>query len=135
MLKVVFDTNVCISALITKGGKAEEAYLLAIEKKIKLFISISILTGTAKKLREKFQWDDENIRIAVKHISTVAGIVNPIIKINILKDKPDNRILECAKEAGADFIVAGDKPLLVLQNYEGINIIRISDILKKIKEA
>jgi len=133
VLKVVFDTNVYISALITKGGKAEEAYVFAIEKKIKLFTSISILTETAKKLREKFQWDDEHIKFAVKHISKIAIVLKPSMSINLLKDKPDNRILECAKESKADLIVTGDKHLLNIKQYEGIEIIRISEILKRLK--
>ena len=38
--------------------------------------------------------------------------------LRILKDEPDNRILECAQKAGADVIVTGDKQLLRLQAFE-----------------
>lgn len=133
MLKVVFDTNVYISAMITRGGEAEKAYFLAIEKKIELFTSIAIITKTAKKLREKFQWNDENIKLAVKHVSKVATILKPDITINILKDKPDNKILECAIKSEADLIITGDKHLLNLKQYEGINIIKISEIFRRIE--
>ncbi len=50
MPKVVFDTNVYISALLTKGGKAEEVYFLAMQGKIKLYTSVSILTETKIRL-------------------------------------------------------------------------------------
>lgn len=129
MLKVVFDTNVYISAFISPGSKAEEAYLLAVERKVKLYTSVPILTETAKKLREKFLWDDNKITAALKHISKVVTIIKPVKKLNILSDAPDNRILECAKEADANLIVTGDRHLLALKGYEGIGITRIADFL------
>lgn len=129
MLRVVFDTNVFISALISPGGKAEEAYLPAIEGKVELYTSLAILAETAGKLRDKFLWDDENIEAAVKHISRCSTVVKPKVKLQIRADAPDNRILECAKEADARLIVTGDKHLLGLKEFEGIGITRIGGFL------
>jgi len=53
-LRVVFDTNVFISAFIIPGGKAEEAYLYALKGAFTLCSSIAILTETGQKLTEKF---------------------------------------------------------------------------------
>lgn len=129
MLKVVFDTNVFISALISPNSKAEEAYLLAIEGSVALFTSVAILTETAGKLRDKFLWDDEKITAAIKHISRSATVVRPKKKLQILADEPDNRILECAMEAQAHLIVTGDRHLLGLKEFEGIGITRIAGFL------
>ncbi len=129
MIKAVFDTNVYISALIFSGSKAEEAYIHAIEGDIELYTSVSILTETAKKLREKFSWNDHNITAALKHISKVATVLKPRIKLNILKDNPDNRILECAKEVNAHLIVTGDRHLLELKEFEGTGITNIAGFL------
>jgi putative PIN family toxin of toxin-antitoxin system len=128
--KVVFDTNIYISALLTPGGKAEEAYLRAIEGEIQLFTSVPILTEMALKLRNKFQWDDEKIKAAVRHISDVAIVCKPAKSITVLADAPDNRILECARDVGADFIVTGDKHLLKLGAFEGIAIVTLAEFLK-----
>ncbi len=133
MLKVVFDTNVYISALITPGGNAEKVFFLALEKKIYLFTSIPILTETAKKLTDKFLWDNDHVKSAVKHIGRVATVVKPMKKLNVLNDEPDNRILECAKQAEADLIITGDKHLLVLKEFEGIDVVKIAHFLKKAK--
>ena len=129
MLKIVFDTNVYISAFISPGSKAEEAYLLAVDGEIELYTSVAILTETAMKLREKFSWDDVRITAALKQISKVATVSKPVSTLNILSDAPDNRILECAMEADADLIVTGDKHLLDLKQYEGIGITRIAGFL------
>ncbi|HTZ17597.1 MAG TPA: putative toxin-antitoxin system toxin component, PIN family [Dissulfurispiraceae bacterium] len=132
MLKVVFDTNVFISAFISPGSKAEEAYLLAIKGKVELYTSLAILAETAGKLKDKFRWDNEKIEAAVKHISKCATVVKPKVKVQMLADTPDNRILECAKEAGAHLIVTGDKHLLGLKEFEGIGITRIAGFLHSI---
>ncbi len=129
MLRVVFDTNVYISAFNFPHSKAEEAYLLAVEGKVELYTSVPILTETAKKLREKFSWDDEKITAVLKHISKAATVLKPVKKITLLSDGPDNRVLECAKEANANLIVTGDRHLLALKNYEGIGITRIAGFL------
>lgn len=129
MLKVVFDTNVYISAFISPGSKAEDAYLLAVMGKIKLYTSVSILTELARKLREKFQWDDGHITSALKHISKIAIVIKPTITITLLQDEADNRILECAKASYADLIVTGDKHLLLLKEFSGIGITRVAGFI------
>ncbi len=134
MIKAVFDTNVYISALTSQNSKAEYAYLLAIEGKVELYTSVAILTETAKKLREKFLWEDDNITDALKHISKVSTVLKTRIHLNILPDAPDNRILECAKEADANLIITGDKHLLDLKEYQGIGITTISGLLYSFKQ-
>jgi len=133
MPKVVFDTNVYISAFLTKGGKAEAAYFLSIQGKIKLYTSVSILTETAIKLRTKFLWDDEAIKSSIKHISRVAKAVKPVAKLNILADEPDNRILECAGHIKADYIVTGDKHILGLKKFEDAKIVTLAEFLHYMK--
>jgi predicted nucleic acid-binding protein len=48
----------------------------------------------------------------------------------VVFDEPDNRILECAAEAKADFIVTGDKHLLSLKHFQNIKIISLSNFLE-----
>ena len=127
--KAVFDTNVYISALITKGGRAEQAWLLAIEGKIEVYTSVPVMTEMAQKLRKKFHWEDDQIRAAIRHIAKIAQVVKPEVKLNVLADKPDNRILECARHAGAEYIVTGDRHLLRLASFEEIKIVSIADFL------
>ena len=134
-MKVVFDTNVFISAFIVPGGQAERALLLAWARHFILFTSVPILTETAQKLRSKFGQTDKDIRQALKFISRTAEILKPTVRLRVLKDIPDNRILECAFQARADLIVTGDRHLLKLREFEGISIIRLTDFLRMFPEA
>ncbi|NJD62814.1 MAG: putative toxin-antitoxin system toxin component, PIN family [Deltaproteobacteria bacterium] len=129
MLKVVFDTNVYISAFLTKKGRAEEAFHVAARGEVDLYSSVPIITEMAGKLTGKFSWDDVTVKRAVKFVASVANIVKPEGRIDLLGDDPDNRILECARHAGADIIVTGDKHLLALKEFEGIRIVTIREFL------
>lgn len=129
-MKVVFDTNIFISAFVIPGGKAEEVYLHVLKGDFDLHSSVAILTETAQKLREKFAWPEKQIVRLLKAISKVATVIKTRPHLHILPDEPDNRILECALEAKADFIVSGDKHLLSLKHFQNIKIISLSNFLE-----
>jgi len=128
-LKVVFDSNIFISAFAIPGGKAEQAFLHAVKGIFSLYTSVSILTETTQKLREKFDWDDKRIIQLLKFIKKKAIILKTEATLHVLKDEPDNRILECAIEGKVKFIVTGDKHLLDLKEYKDIKIINLSNFL------
>jgi uncharacterized protein len=129
-MRVVFDTNIFISAFVVRGSSAGQAFLFAQKKRFDLCTSVSILTETARKLRGKFNQADSDITDALKLISRASTVYKPSARVNVLADTPDNRILECALAAGADVIVTGDRHLLKLKKYQDIPIIRLADLLR-----
>lgn len=130
-MKVVFDTNIFISAFVIPGSNAETAYSHALRRDFTLYSSVAILTETAQKLREKFGWQQDKITSLLKAITKVAIVIKTKPHLHLLADEPDNRVLECAEAAGADFIVTGDKHLLFLKRFQNSNVVRLSDFLKK----
>jgi putative PIN family toxin of toxin-antitoxin system len=129
ILKIVFDTNIYISAFVIPGGNAEKAYLHAINNDFELYTSIAILTELARKLEEKFGWEKQKIAQLITSITKVANVLKTTPRIKVLSDEPDNRILECASETKADLLITGDKHLLKIQHYENFKIIKLSDFL------
>lgn len=132
-MRVVFDTNIFISAFAFPGGRAEEAYLHAVRGAFDLFTSIAILTETANKLQTKFEWSDEKVLRLLESVSQTAVVLRTRPHLHILKDEPDNRILECALLAEADRIVTGDRHLLSLEHYRDISIVKLADFLQRLK--
>ena len=132
-MKVVFDTNIYISAFAIPGGNAEEAYLYAVHRRFELFVSTSILTETANTLLDKFSWSDEKVARLLSHIGQFAAVLKTHPHIHILQDEPDNRILECAAQSAADVIVTGDQHLLALKHFNGTAIVRLADFLTRIR--
>jgi len=133
-LKIVFDTNIFISAFVIPGSRAEEVYSHALRKDFTLYSSVAILTETSQKLGEKFGWQQDKIASLLKAIAKVAIVIKTEPHLHLLADEPDNRVLECAEAVGADFIVTGDKHLLFLKHFQNTNVVRLSDFLKKLSD-
>ena len=134
-MKVVFDTNIYISAFVIPGGNAEKAYLKAIDNNFDLYTSIAILTELANKLDKKFGWEKHKIEQLVKSISKLAIVYKSKPWLHVVSDELDNRILECALQAGAEFIVTGDKHLLKLNKYENTEIIKLSSFISILNQS
>jgi len=133
-MKIVFDTNIYISAFVIPGGNAEKAYFHAIDGDFTLFTSIAILTEVAQKLDEKFGWEKQKIVQLISSISDVATVLKTTPWLKMLSDDPDNRIIECAVKAEADFLVTGDKHLLTLRSYGNIKIISLANFLRILQQ-
>ena len=122
-MKVVFDTNILVSAVVFPGGRAESALLRVMEERDHLVLSKAILDELLGVLARKFSREAEELaRIAVL-VSDLSLTVRPRARLRVVKDDPDNRVLECAVAGRADLIVTGDKELLALGEYRASRII------------
>lgn len=128
-MKVVFDTNIFISALVISGGQAEKAIRRITEGKDTLLISKPIIGEILSVLSNKFSRDSEALSRVAVFLSDLATIVNPAKRINVLTDEADNRVIECAVDGRADAIVTGDKEMLDLKEYLSIRIISLKEYL------
>jgi putative PIN family toxin of toxin-antitoxin system len=127
--RVVLDTNVFVSAY-GFGGKPAEVLRGAIAGVYVLVTSPAILTELADKLYEVLGFDDEHVREVVSQLARIAEVVRPEVRLAVLADDPDNRVLECATEGGADVIVSGDHHLLDLGTHDGVRIVRVAEFLE-----
>jgi len=122
-VKVVADTNVLVSALIFPGGAPEAFYRLALEGRIELVSSRPLLAELGRVLTEKFGWEAERAEEAIGQVVRLAEIVAPREPLSEIEADPaDNRVLEAAAAGGVDAIVSGDRHLLVLGSWRGIEI-------------
>lgn len=129
-MKVVFDTNIFISTFVIPQSHGEKAILKVIEEEDELLISKDIIDEVLTILTTKFNRDIEAISHVAFYLSEIARLVKPTGRIHILKDDPDNRILECAITGKADVIITGDKEMLKLREYKGIKIISLKEFLE-----
>ena len=132
MFKVVFDTNVLISAILF-GGSPRKCLDLAIEGEIELYLSKKIIREVEGVLsREKLNIAEENLRYIISSLDSIAKFVSPKSKLDIIKKDPqDNKLLECAIESEADFIISGDIHLLELSEFRKIKILKPAEFLKQ----
>lgn len=134
-LRVVFDTNIFISAIIF-GGNPRAILELARAGEIQLVTSKVILLELAKKLHFKFGWMQDEVEEVISGIGAFAQVVDPGKKIRKIKADPaDNRVLEAALEAQVEFIISGDKRhILPLKKFKDVVIMSPSEFLKEVKK-
>ena len=128
-MKVVFDTNVYVSALTLPKGSAAQALDRVVIGEHELFLSKPILDELLGVLARKFARDREQLARVALFLSEVAMILRPRRRLSVLDDEADNRILECGLAGRVDAIVTGDKRVLKLASYAGIRIITIRQLL------
>ena len=128
-MRVVFDTNIFISAFAIPGSLAEKAMLKIIEGGDILVLSKEIINEVLSVLSSKFSRDKEGLSHVAVILSELGELAKPTQKISIFKDDPDNRILECAIHGKADALVTGDKEMLRLREYSGIKIIGLKEYI------
>jgi len=123
-MKVVLDTNILISAIVF-GGKPRQIFEAAIKGKIQLVLTEEIIEEMRRILEgKKFQYPKEITDLIIHELEALAEIVKPKERITVIeKDPEDNRVLECAQESQADFIVSGDTHLLEIQDYKRTKIV------------
>ena len=138
MLKLVLDTNTLISSFFWEGQEAK-LFRKIEQKKCLLFLSLDILKEIEKVINKpKFMQAmiNSNLnsdQIIQKIMSLSHIIIGPKLNINIIKeDLTDNKIIECAINSKADYIVSGDKHLLKLKEFKNIKIFKTKEILKLI---
>ena len=121
--RVILDTNIYLSGIIF-GGNSRHILDLIIQKRVKAITSAVILWEISEKLKRKFKWTQDKVLLAIKTIIKTTIIVKPKEKLKVVKaDKSDNKIIEAYAESESDYIISGDKHLLMIKRYKKIKII------------
>ena len=137
MLKLVLDTNTIVSAFFWEGNEAELMRKIE-DSKAQLFINKKILDEIKEvirrpKFKQILQTTNQKPEEVITKIILLSNLVlGPNLKGIIKEDPSDDKFIECAVNAKADYIISGDKHLLKLVGYKGIKIVRTSFILKKL---
>ena len=144
-MKITLDTNVLVSAFISKkGNPAKILNLIADIDGIQLILSEEILDEfkdvlSRKKIKEVFGWKQKDIDDIVKTVRDAAVIVKVKSDFKTVnEDSNDDMVLNTAYDGKCDYIVSGDKHLKNLKIFKGIKILppknMIDEIVEKFKE-
>jgi putative PIN family toxin of toxin-antitoxin system len=121
--RIVLDTNIYISALYY-GGKPRQVLDLASARELQLLISLPLKLELERVLRDKFDLPPSELAANADALWSRAKWIAPQRRLSLCPDEPDNRVLECAMEGHADFIVTGDRHLLNLGPVAKITILK-----------
>jgi len=97
------DTNVLISACVFPGGKPEAVYRFALEGRLEIGTSRTLLVEFGRILGQKFGWGPDRVEAAVAQMTRIAAVVEPSEVIQVVTPDPaDDRVLEAARAFEAD---------------------------------
>ena len=134
-MKVVLDTNALISATLWPNSSAKKTLALLIRQGAEFYTSKAILDEYGKVIRRDFPEIVENLPKLMENIAAFSAFAEPHMKLQAVKEDPDdNKIIECAVAAKADFLVTYDPHLLRLHDYRGIRILRPEDMRRLLKQ-
>lgn len=123
-MRAILDTNVLISAYVFPGGTPEAVYRLALEGRLEIGTSRTLLAEFGRVLAGKFGWLPGRVEAAVAQLTRIAVVVEPSEAAQVVTADPaDDRVLEAARTFGADVIVSGDRHLLDLGTWGRIEIL------------
>lgn len=130
MIKVVLDTNIIVSAIVF-GGKPRDIIYLIQEKEFEAYVSPFILYELKEVLTKKFNFNDEKLKESEDLIKESFIIISPRTTVKVIKSYLiDNKILEVAVEAKADYLITGDKKhILKLKKVKKTKIVSAEEFL------
>jgi len=140
MLRVVLDTNIVVSSVLSRSGPPARVMDAWREIKFILLMSPAILaevraTLDYPRIRDKYAITAQNInelcQLFERHTLWVSGEM-PVSGLR-LADPKDEMFLICAVEGEADFVVSGDRHLLELGEFAGIAIVTARQFLQRLE--
>ncbi|OGJ16820.1 putative toxin-antitoxin system toxin component, PIN family [Candidatus Pacearchaeota archaeon RBG_13_36_9] len=132
-MKIVLDTNVLISSTLWDNSVAQKFLFKCIKENVQIFSSQDIIEEYKEILVRDFNYGEQKIGEILQRVLRFLALVTPSQKIDAVKeDADDNKIIECAVECKANFILSYDNHLLKLKEYQGIKIAKPEEAFRLI---
>jgi hypothetical protein len=129
MMKAVLDAGQYVNATIQARGHPSQILAAWKAGRFELITSTAILDDLSRvlrypRLRKRHRWTDEEIELFVDFVALAATLTPGDLEVNAVAEDPtDNKVLACAVEGQADYVVASDDHLLKLERYSRIVIL------------
>jgi hypothetical protein len=129
--KIILDTNLWISFLITKNFNQIEKMIES--GKITLVFSDELIEEFIEVVgRPKFKkcFSKKDVEKIFAYFDQFGELFSVKSNIKICRDEKDNFLLNLSADSNADYLLTGDKDLLVLEKIEKTKIITFTDFIK-----
>ncbi|MCA0363605.1 MAG: putative toxin-antitoxin system toxin component, PIN family [Bacteroidetes bacterium] len=115
-MKIVFDTNISLSSLLFPGFSSK-VYDFCVSN-YNVFSSQWLFNELENKLLGKSKLTEAQTELILETIKERVSVVHPSNSIpDACRDKDDNHVLQLAEYIQADYIITGDKDLLILESF------------------
>ena len=129
---IVIDTNTLVSAALKLSSNEAAIIFLVAENKVRLFVSAPLLEEYHNVLlRPRLRLDPHRIAFLLDLINREATLLQPTTQLSVSPHEPDNRFLECAEAAEADFLVTGNKRHFP-ERWKNAEIVNARELLNRL---
>jgi putative PIN family toxin of toxin-antitoxin system len=139
MIVAVLDSTVLISAFLTPHGSAGALVLNTPPLAFGLYLSFEIVEETKSRLlnrvrlRKRYNYTNGDVERYITDLYTAARLVVELPTIQVVRDPNDDFVLATAIKARANYLVTYDNDLLVIKNYNGVEIVTPGDLLCELR--
>lgn len=134
-MRVVVDSNILISALITTGGVPDVLYQLWQAKRFSLVTStfqINELRDVTRRPQLKSMFEPHSAGRLINALRRNAVVLDALPEVSYSPDPKDNPILATAIAGQAQYVVSGDKRDMVrLEKVQGIPVVTARDFVSR----
>ena len=131
-MKIILDTNVLVSGLLTPFGKPGEIVRMIAAGFLQLYFDARIITEYRNVLkREKFQLDREYVNILLEHIESRGELIISEPLQSHLPDKEDEPFIEIAIASRAKYLVTGNIKHYPVNKCQNIKIVTPAEFLNE----
>jgi uncharacterized protein len=129
-MRIVLDTNVLISALVSATGTAAQILARCQAGELELLISPANLTELRRvlaypKIRKRLDYTDTQIEAFVTFLEQSFTLLTPLTEVRAVPaDSDDDKFVALALAGEAQYIISGDDHLLRIGQYEGVTILK-----------
>ena len=132
MRRIVLDTNVLVSALLSVNGNEALVLRLAFSGAFEIGVSVAILNEYREVLeRPRFKIAIWKIAALFSQLETQAKLVHPARTVSESPDESDNRFLECAEMIDTEFLITGNKRHFP-EAWKGTKIVNAREFLEQV---
>lgn len=130
-MRIVIDTNVLISGVFF-GGFPRKILSAVVGQKIFACATAEIIIEYEEIVQEMISRKQGHInRSILSPLIKAMKIIEPVTHVKVCRDPDDNKFLECANDSHALYVVSGDKDLLIIGQYENVQIVTAKEFCEK----
>ena len=130
-MRITFDTNVLVSAFISRDGTCADILdLVSTFEEVRLVLSKEILAEFADvarrdEVRSRLRYSEEDVVQFEEAVRDVAEVIEIRSSYRIIKEDPDDdAVLNTALDGKAEYIVSGDRHLTKLKRFKEVRIVK-----------
>ena len=132
-IKIIFDVNIWVSAFISPNME-KQVQAIILQDEVDIILCSELLEELKQTLqRSKFKkyLSAERMLLGIELVEQSSTFINLKSVVELCRDHKDDYLLALAKDAKADFLLTGDKDLLVLNPFEKTQIIKLAEYLEQ----